>query len=130
MSGQHRGEPKRPYPCPWPGCRKRTRPGYLMCRSDWYRLPAALRSRIWDTYRPGQTLATASAEYLEALRDVLAYAYSADAAECGEAAPVPLASQPILCPVACGHLLTVHSADLGCWLCDCTYGRGPSAGAR
>jgi hypothetical protein len=45
--------------------------------------------------------------------------------------PVPLASEPgATCPdpyEGCGHDLTVHSADLGCWRCDCTYGRGPDA---
>jgi hypothetical protein len=40
--------------------------------------------------------------------------------------PVPLGSGP--CPAGCGdpgdpHPLEVHSAELGCWLCDCTYGR-------
>jgi hypothetical protein len=45
-----------------------------MCRTHWYRLPAALRSRIWDTYRPGQTAATASPEYLEALGEALNFA--------------------------------------------------------
>ena len=74
MSGRHRGEPTRPNPGPWPGCRKHTRPAYLMCRSHWFQLPADLRSRIWDTYRAGQTAATASPEYLAALRDVLDYA--------------------------------------------------------
>lgn len=43
------------------------------------------------------------------------------------AGPVPLADMPgTPCPsgyVGCDHDLTVHSADLGCWLCDCTYGR-------
>jgi hypothetical protein len=77
MSGRHRGEPKRPNPCPWPGCGKHTRPAYLLCRSHWFLLPAELRSRIWDTYRPGQTAATASPEYLAALRDVLDYAQHA-----------------------------------------------------
>ncbi len=42
-------------------------------------------------------------------------------------APIPLADTPgTLCPApyeGCDHDLTVHSADLGCWLCDCTYGR-------
>ena len=33
MSGRHRGEPKRPNPCPWPGCRKNVRAAYLMCMS-------------------------------------------------------------------------------------------------
>jgi hypothetical protein len=37
-------------------------------------VPADLRSRIWDTYRPGQTALTASPEYRAALRDVLDYA--------------------------------------------------------
>jgi len=74
MSEQHRGEPKRPNRCAWPGCGKRTRPAYLMCQAHWYRLPADLRSRIWDTYRLGQTALTASPEYLAALRDVLGYA--------------------------------------------------------
>ena len=95
-----------------------------MCRGHWFRLPAGIRSRILATYRPGQTIATASPEYLEALRDALAYAYATGAADRGEPAPVPLATHPIVCPVRCGHLLTVHSAELGCWACDCTYGRG------
>jgi hypothetical protein len=42
-------------------------------------------------------------------------------------APIPLAGTPgTPCPApyeGCDHDLTVHSADLGCWLCDCTYGR-------
>jgi len=71
MTGRHRGEPARPDPCAWPGCDKRTRPAYLMCRAHWFQLPAVLRSRIWDTYRSGQTAATASPEYLEALREAL-----------------------------------------------------------
>ena len=77
MTGRHRGEPKRPHPCIWPGCSKHTRPAYLMCGSHWFLLPADQRSRIWDTYRPGQTAQTASPEYLAALRDVLDYAQQA-----------------------------------------------------
>jgi hypothetical protein len=50
-----------------------------MCRTHWYRLPAALRERIWATYRRGQTLATASPEYLDALDDALDYARRAAA---------------------------------------------------
>jgi hypothetical protein len=39
-------------------------------------------------------------------------------------APQPLSAQiPLPCPRSCPHPLTVHSTDLGCWLCDCTYGR-------
>jgi hypothetical protein len=36
----------------------------------------------------------------------------------------PLSAQiPLPCPRGCPHPLTVHSADLSCWLCDCTHGR-------
>lgn len=37
--------------------------------------------------------------------------------------PIPLSDTPVPCPERCEHPLTVHSADLGCWLCDCVYGR-------
>lgn len=40
--------------------------------------------------------------------------------------PVPLTGQAAPCP-ECSEPLSVHSADLGCWLCDCTYGRGPAS---
>lgn len=61
-------------PCPWPACPKRTRPRYLMCREHWYSLPADIRARISETYRPGQTALTASPAYRAALRDALDYA--------------------------------------------------------
>ena len=67
--------------CPWPTCGKPIRPAYLMCRTHWYRLPAGLRDRIWATYHRGQTLATASPEYLDALRAALDYAGQASAEE-------------------------------------------------
>jgi hypothetical protein len=54
--------------------------GYLMCAPHWYRLPAGLRARIWATYRPGQTAATASPEYLDALREALGYAAAREVA--------------------------------------------------
>ena len=38
--------------------------------------------------------------------------------------PVPLSPRiPLPCPKGCPDPLTVHSQDLGCWLCDCTYGQ-------
>lgn len=73
------GAPSDNRTCPWPTCRKPIRSEYLMCRTHWYRLPADLRNRIWATYRRGQTLATASPEYLDALNDALDYARSAAA---------------------------------------------------
>ncbi|MGH3222569.1 MAG: hypothetical protein ACRDPY_28385 [Streptosporangiaceae bacterium] len=63
--------------CPWPTCHKPIRPAYLMCRTHWYLLPAELRARITATYRRGQTILTASPEYLDALRDALDYAQRA-----------------------------------------------------
>ena len=60
--------------CPWPLCGKPFRPAYVMCRTHWYRLPAGLRTRITATYRRGQTILTASPEYLDALQEALSYA--------------------------------------------------------
>ena len=45
-----------------------------MCGRDWYRLPAHLRTLIWEHYRPGQNALSCSPEYRDVLRDVLAYA--------------------------------------------------------
>jgi hypothetical protein len=42
---------------------------------------------------------------------------------------IPLAEIPAPCAAGCEHPLTVHSADLGCWLCDCVYGREAAAKA-
>lgn len=63
--------------CPWPRCPKSTRANYLMCRTHWYALPFEIREGILATYRPGQTVLTASPEYLDALRDALHYAQQA-----------------------------------------------------
>jgi hypothetical protein len=37
--------------------------------------------------------------------------------------PEPLTRDFQPCPEGCGDPLNVHSDDLGCWMCDCTYGR-------
>jgi hypothetical protein len=42
--------------CHWPSCRNEVPPKLLMCAAHWRRLPQPLRSRIWDTYRPGQEI--------------------------------------------------------------------------
>ena len=41
----------------------------------------------------------------------------------GPMAHEPLAAASLPCPDGCADPLSVHSADLGCWLCDCLYGR-------
>ena len=70
--------------CPWPLCHKPIRPAYLMCRTHWYRLPAGIRDRINATYRRGQTVLTASPEYLDALQDALGDAQRAAAHDGGQ----------------------------------------------
>jgi hypothetical protein len=44
---------------------------------------------------------------------------------------VPLSIDEESCPAGCPHDLTAHSRRLGCWLCDCTFGRArPAAGGQ
>jgi hypothetical protein len=44
------------------------------CRGHWYRLPASLRRRIWNTYVPGQEITkTPSPEYIDAAKAVQAW---------------------------------------------------------
>lgn len=40
--------------CHAAGCTVTTRPEMFMCRAHWFSLSAALRARIWATYRAGQ----------------------------------------------------------------------------
>jgi len=57
--------------CHWPGCDKTVPPATWGCRKHWYMLPAALRSLIWRTFRPGQEeTKTPSREYVDAARKV------------------------------------------------------------
>lgn len=61
----------RDHACHWPGCPKQVPPAMWGCRPHWYRLPKALRARIWATYEPGQERTmTPSREYVEAARAV------------------------------------------------------------
>ena len=44
------------------------------CKTHWFRLPSALRSRIWATYRPGQEQdLDVSDAYLQAAHEVQAW---------------------------------------------------------
>lgn len=57
--------------CHWPGCSVIVPPVRWGCRPHWFRLPAALRQRIWAAYRVGQEITkTPSVAYIEAARAV------------------------------------------------------------
>jgi hypothetical protein len=41
------------------------------CKAHWFKLPQALRNRVWATYRPGQEITkTPSEAYLKVAREV------------------------------------------------------------
>ena len=40
--------------CHWPSCSKEVPPSMWGCKKHWFKLPKAIRDRIWQTYRPGQ----------------------------------------------------------------------------
>lgn len=57
--------------CHWPGCKRPVPPAMWGCRKHWYALPAALRTKIWRVYQPGQEITkTPSPEYVEVAREV------------------------------------------------------------
>lgn len=57
--------------CHWPGCDKSVSPAKWGCTEHWYRLPQALRNRVWATFRPGQEISkTPSAGYVAVAREV------------------------------------------------------------
>lgn len=60
--------------CAWPYCKQVVPSSRLMCRRHWATLPKNLQDPIWAAYKPGQTAATCSPEYRQALADVLAWA--------------------------------------------------------
>ena len=60
--------------CHWPGCDRDVPPAMWGCREHWYRLPKALRDKVWRAYQPGQEITkTPSREYLEVAREVQAW---------------------------------------------------------
>lgn len=72
----------RAHHCHWPGCGKQVPPALWGCRTCWFKLPKALRDRIWAAYRPGQEKdMRPSREYLDAADAVQTWIkenYSAD----------------------------------------------------
>jgi hypothetical protein len=64
----------RGHTCHWPGCTKQVPPAMWGCSAHWFKLPKALRDKVWKAYRPGQeTTLTPSPEYLAAAREVQAW---------------------------------------------------------
>ena len=60
--------------CHWPGCEKQVPPAMWGCSQHWFKLPKALRDKIWRSYKPGQEVSlTPSPEYLEAAKEVQAW---------------------------------------------------------
>lgn len=49
--------------CPWPSCGEFVGAHLWGCKAHWHRLPRVLRNRIYNAYRTGQSMATASDEY-------------------------------------------------------------------
>lgn len=65
----------RNHACHWTGCKTQVPPAKWGCARHWYRLPVALRTRIWRTYAIGQEAGrvSVSPEYVAAARDVEAW---------------------------------------------------------
>lgn len=65
---------RRGHTCHWRGCDRDVPPAMWGCKAHWFRLPKALRDRVWATYRPGQEeTKTPSREYLAVAREVQAW---------------------------------------------------------
>lgn len=61
----------RDHHCHWPGCTAQVPPAMWGCKTHWFKLPKALRDRVWATYAPGQEIdMTPSREYLDVADDV------------------------------------------------------------
>jgi hypothetical protein len=61
----------RKHECHWPGCKKQCPPAMWGCSQHWFKLPLALRNKIWATYKPGQEITgTPSQNYLAAADEV------------------------------------------------------------
>ncbi len=57
--------------CHWLGCNKQCPPAMWGCKYHWFKLPLALRNKIWAAYVPGQEVTmTPSEKYLLAAEEV------------------------------------------------------------
>lgn len=66
-----RATQSRYHTCHWPGCEQQVPPAMWGCKAHWFKLPRALRNKVWATYRPGQeeTL-TPSKAYIEVAHEI------------------------------------------------------------
>lgn len=61
----------RAHVCHWTGCTVQVPPAMWGCKAHWFKLPKALRDRVWRAYRPGQERdMRPSADYLAVAREV------------------------------------------------------------
>jgi hypothetical protein len=60
------------HPCAADQCDVPLPPRLLMCGPHWRDVPRVIQARIYALYRPGQTAATASPEYLAVLDEAVA----------------------------------------------------------
>lgn len=57
--------------CHWPGCKEKVPPAMWGCKSHWFKLPKALRDKVWASYEPGQEISKdPSSEYLKVVTEV------------------------------------------------------------
>jgi len=57
--------------CHWPSCSTPVPPAMWGCKKHWFKLPLGLRSKIWETYVPGQEITkTPSQAYLDVADEV------------------------------------------------------------
>ncbi|MFZ3008552.1 MAG: hypothetical protein WA047_20505 [Phenylobacterium sp.] len=64
----------RNHTCHWTGCAEQVPPAMWGCKRHWFRLPKAIRDKIWKAYRPGQERdQRPSRVYLEAAREAEAW---------------------------------------------------------
>jgi hypothetical protein len=64
----------RKHVCHWPGCETQVPPAMWGCRGHWFKLPKALRDKVWETYRPGQEIDRRPSEaYMNVANEVQAW---------------------------------------------------------
>ena len=60
--------------CHHPDCTTAVPPKVLACKPHWFEIPKPLRDKVWLAYQPRQEVTkTPSVEYLEVIREVMAY---------------------------------------------------------